>query len=294
MKLGTSTNIVYIRPDGSRLPLEETLRLGAEAGFKEFDFNSYDWSLPGARLWDEDWEHWIQGIAEIKEHLGLKFSQSHAYTYHFLDTRLSEEDKRLHELMVERSLRCAQILGVKVVVTHPGTINDSINPIYESKKRNIEYFKRYIERSAAYGLAVAIENQWDMDVAPHRKYCSSVEELVDLVDTINDLKLGICWDFEHADLMEIDQPAALRFMGKRLMATHVSDHFSWKHPHIMPLFGQIAWKPIMEALKEIKYEGIFSLEAHNYTNKFPDELIQIALKFSRDIGEYLINLGEEV
>lgn len=44
----------------------------------------------------------------------------------------------------------------------------------------------------------------DFSIAPRRKYCATPEELVDFIDEFNDYRLGICWDFEHADIMKRD------------------------------------------------------------------------------------------
>lgn len=292
MRLGTSTNLVYERPDKTRVPLDVTLRVGKAAGFTEFDFNSYDWSLEGAKLRDDDWESWITGIAELAEEEGLSFSQCHAYCYSFLSPSMTGEERELHEKMVLRSIRCAGILGAQVLVTHPGTVLHSIRPRQESLQANKDYFYRYLEQCAAYNLDIAIENQWDADISPQRKFGSTAEELVELIAEINDPRAGVCWDFEHGDLMKINQPQAIRYLGSMLKATHVSDHFGWEHPHIMPLFGKIDWQPIIQALGEVQYKGVFALEAHNYANKLPDELLLPALKLSHDIGEYLLKLGE--
>ncbi|AOZ92897.1 sugar phosphate isomerase/epimerase family protein [Paenibacillus crassostreae] len=291
MRLGTSTNIVYIRPNGTRLPLEDTLRLGSEAGFKELDFNSYDWSLEGAKLLDDDWEAWIHSVAEKAEAYGVKLSQAHAYSYDFLRPNLTTEQIVMHERLVDRSLKCAYILGSKVVVTHLSTQLDTPRPREASKAANHEYFKKYLERTRKFNYDISIENQWDVDIAPKRKYGTSAEELVEFITLLNEPRIGICWDFEHGDLMQADQPQEIRYIGKLLKATHVSDHYGWKHPHIMPLFGQINWKPIMKALRDINYQGVFSFEAHNYTNKLPDEVLGTALRLSYEIGSYLVGLA---
>ena len=293
MRLATSSNIVCERPDGSVWPLEKTLALASRAGFKVFDISFYDWSLPHSPFLTDEWERWICGVAEEKERLGVQFGQCHAYTYDFLNPGYSDEDRARHEQLVSRSLQCCSILGSKLCVTHPDTDFDSISPVASSKKRNMEYFKRMIDEAQKWNMSLAIENMCDYPIAPRRKFCAQPEEMVDFIDEFNDSAMGICWDFEHADIMQIDQRKALLHIGDRLKATHVSDTHSTTDDtlmHVPPLFGTVDWPVVMRTLREINYQGDFCFEAHNFANRLPDGLIPTALKLCHEIGEYLIKL----
>ena len=93
--------------------------------------------------------------------------------------------------------------------------------------------------------------------------------------------------------MKQPQRESLIYIGHRLKATHVSDTHSTTDTdlmHVMPLFGTVNWKEVMQTLREINYKGEFSFEAHNYANRLPDELLPTALKLSFEIGQYLMNL----
>lgn len=293
MKLSTSTNIVCDRPDGSVFELPKTLKLASEAGFKRFDMNFWDWALPHSPFLTENWEKWIHDVADSAAKLGVEFGQCHSYTFGFLNPNLSEEEYNYHQMLTKRSLECCSILGSKLCVTHPDTDFVAIDPIKSSRRKNMEYFKNLLEIASSYDMELAIENMCDFSIAPKRKFCATPEELVDFIDEFNDSRLGICWDFEHADIMKQDQRQSLLHIGDRLKATHVSDTHSLTDTdlmHVMPLFGTIQWKEVMKTLKEINYKGDFSFEAHNYANRLPDEVIPTALKLSYEIGQYLMNL----
>lgn len=293
MKLSTSTNIIHMRPDGGMWPLPKTLEVASRAGWKRFDLNFYDWSLPNTPFLTEDWQAWIEQVAETKDRLNLEFGQCHAYFYNFLDKNLSEEEHQHQQMLVERSLKCCKILGSNLCVTHPETDFFTDKMVQESKKQNIEYFKRLIDYCSKLDMALALENMCDYSISPRRKYGVTTEELVDLIDSFADHSLGICWDFEHAHIMQQDQRKSLLALGHRLKATHVSDTHSTTDPdlmHVMPCFGKINWQEIMDTLREINYQGDFSFEAHNYANTLPDCLLPTAMKLSYEIGEYLINL----
>lgn len=73
-----------------------------------------------------------------------------------------------------------------------------------------------IEYAAKNNVGIAIENLWDLNIAPLRRYTTTAEELVDLVDALHmDYEnVGICWDVEHADIMKQTQVPALKMIGK--------------------------------------------------------------------------------
>ena len=55
MKLSTSSNIVFDRPDGSAVSMERMMRYAKEAGFDTLDISFYDWSLPGSPFLEDGW-----------------------------------------------------------------------------------------------------------------------------------------------------------------------------------------------------------------------------------------------
>lgn len=49
----------------------------------------------------------------------------------------------------------------------------------------------------------------------------------------------------------------------------------------------------MEGLAEIGYEGNLNFEAQWFLNKVPEALLLPSLRYSREVGAYLIGLYEE-
>ena len=294
MKLSTSTNIYCERPGGSVVPVEKTLKYAAEAGFSTFDMSFYEWSCPGSPFFSDQWQQWAEGIARTAQEYGLGFDQCHAYTYDFLNPDFAGEEKRQQqEMLVRRSLDCCRILGAKVAVTHPGMGIIDGSGRKQVWQKNKEYMEQLLAYADARGMTVAVENMYDSYGHPEQKFFVFAEEITAFIDEFGDSRLGVCWDFEHGAIMEMDQPPVIRQLGKRLMATHVSDTLSKDFEpfmHVMPFTGLTEWGPIMQALKDISYEGAFSLEAHNFIKKLPDQLVPAALYFSRQIGQYLLAL----
>lgn len=48
----------------------------------------------------------------------------------------------------------------------------------------------------------------------------------------------------------------------------------------------------MHILKEIKYQGDFTYEIHRYITQLPDALVVAALKYSVEVGNYLLSLAK--
>ncbi len=290
MRLSTSTNIVFNRPDGRKAPIQTSIRLCSEAGYRVMDMNFHDCTTFRLPFITDQWEHWIQDVKQIAEDHAIEFSQAHSSFYNFCDP--FAKDKEFLDQMVLRSMECAGILGVKWVVIHAGTDFSSARLVADSKKKNLEYFRPVLEHAARHNVGVAIENLWELQISPKRRYTTTAEELVDLVDTLSleFPNVGICWDVEHANIMQQSQTANLELIGNRLKATHISDNTGINNDHILPFNGLTNWAEIMQALKRIGYEGDFTYEAHQCTNRLPDELLLPLLRYSVEVGNYLLSL----
>lgn len=297
MKLSTSTNLLFLRPGGHIYSPQKAVEKIVASGFRTLDFNFYDWVITkGSPYMKNDGDDWLLTMREQAERLGVRYEQSHATFFNFLDPMLNHEMWEVKQAEVVRSIRNAYLLGSNVAVIHPASVYDEEGRVdlKTSREKNIAYFERIMTETAEWPIKIAIENMTDVDTAPKRKYCARPEELIDLVDSISDDRIGICWDFEHGYLMGQNQPEIVGQIGKRLMATHISDAHGFYPVHLthrLPLTGKIEWEPIVQALVKSGYEGCFSFEAHNYMNTLPDGCIDSALALAHDVGEYLMSFG---
>ena len=236
-----------------------------------------------------DWKDWVKKQKELADSYDVEFSQAHAHFYNWRG--LSPDEKAWNEELMRRSIIGAGIVGAKWLVIHPGSVDDGIWYCRrESLRQNVEAFQRYADLAAKYDVGIAIENM--IESKRTRTYSSSIEELLELLDTLDDPIFGICWDFGHAHLSGIDQCEALRAIGKNLKALHVADNRGQEDDHIAPYFGTIVWKPIMKTLKEIEYTGDFTYEIHNFTNGLPDGMHDQAIRFTYELGMFMLDLAK--
>lgn len=291
MRLSTSTNILFERPNGQFYEVEKSIQLCADAGYKVMDFSIHDLTTAQTPFIGDNWEPYIHQLRELADRLGIEFSQGHATLYDFCS---SKEDHELKEKFIYRSIKAASILGVKWLAMHPSTCYDTATMIETSKAINIKYFRKYAEYAGKLGVGIALENMWDLSLAPKRRYTTTAEELVDLVDAIDCENVGICWDVEHASIQQQDQGLAIRHIGNRLKSTHISDQTGIDNIHVLPYQGVTDWDDILKALVDIDYQGDFTYEIQHFTYKMPEALYRPSLRYSYEIGQYLIEQFEKL
>ncbi|GMQ57952.1 hypothetical protein AN1V17_23470 [Vallitalea sediminicola] len=288
MRLSTSTNILFNRPLGEKETIEKCITMCSKAGYRVMDMNFHDCTTFETPFKTKEWEKWINNLKQVADDCNIEFSQAHSPFYNFCEYN---SERELYDNVIKRAVICSEILGVEWLVIHAGTDFSSPQLVKDSKRKNIEYFKPLIEFAGKHNVGIAIENLWDLNISPLRRYTTTSEELVDLVDSLNYKNLGICWDVEHANIMKQEQLPALQLIGKRLKATHISDNIGKDDDHILPYSGHTNWEEIMSALKEINYKGDFTYEIHRYTERVPDELVLSALIHSVNVGNHLLSLA---
>ena len=268
-----------------------------KSGFSTLDFSFHNYARDGQPIAEDNWEDWLKEIRSYADKLDVTWHQGHAFIYPKDGTIDQHND--VYEERIRRSIVGCGIMGVKVLVLHPRNffIDDDFHNSYDakrSKEENIRYIEGYLkEVEKIPNLKLAIENLFLPATAQKdNRYCSCADELVDLVETINSPRVGICWDFGHANISGQNQVESLEKVKKHLIATHVHDNAGTIDEHLAPFFGRMDWLPIMQKLKEIDYKGYFTLEIQHFAGGLPPEpdMRMQALKLSHDIAEYLYSL----
>ena len=90
---------------------------------------------------------------------------------------------------------------------------------------------------------------------------------------MNDPFLVACLDLGHAEMRGSGSGAVnmIKALGSRLQALHIHDNDRWHDSHQIPFSMDIDFAGIVKALKEIDYNGYFTLEADNYLRGFSTE-----------------------
>lgn len=291
MRLSTSTCIHehVLWNKEMRYTCQESVKACADAGYKVLDMSFINYSRDDQPMTKPGWEDWAKDVKATADSAAVEFYQSHAHFYS--RANLSEAAIEWNEELIRRSIVAAGIVGAKWIVIHPITVNDGT--WYSHKKSletNIGLYKKYGDLATKYHLGIATENM--IEAKNNRRYASSTEELLELVDAINDPMFGICWDFGHAHLSQIDQCRALCEIGQHLKALHVADNFGEKDDHTAPYFGTIQWAPIMKTLHEIGYNGDFTYEIIRSVDGLPDEMQSAFLRYTYELGMFMLGIAE--
>ncbi len=276
----------FNRPDGSKMDLNKTIVALNDAGYQVLDMNFHDASVFKQPFVTDGWESWVHGLAETAESRGVVFSQSHAHFYNYCQ---DSPDNDYLETLVKRSILGSEILGVPWVTIHAATDFAAERPLKSSKEKSVEYFKRLSDFAGEHNTGLAIENLWELNISPERRYTSSPEELVDLVDTLDRKNIGICWDVEHSLIMKQNTSKVLSLIGPYLKNTHISDFVHTYHDHILPYEGIADWEEIIDGFAGLKsFEGDFTYEVHRFTMRLPDFAIPSALRYSFELGTRIV------
>ena len=291
MRISVSTCLFnsMLWKEGNHYPPIESISRCAKAGYRVMEMDWGVYSLHDSPFGHDGWQAMVRQVVEVSKALGIECSTAHAHFFN--PSGLSDADKIHLEHLIHETIVASGMIGASIVVMHPLTAcEDGWYSHKDSLRFNTDYFARYGALASTYGMKLAIEN---MIESPHyRRYCSSTEELLELIDTLNDDKtFGICWDTGHANLSKVDQCAALSTIGpERLIALHIADNRGQFDDHLAPYWGTIEWEPIMAMLKTMGYRGDFTLEIHKFLNGLPDALHDRVASLTHDIATYLLSL----
>jgi sugar phosphate isomerase/epimerase len=281
MELGI--NLGYVskqRGNPSGRPFKEALQLCRDAGFMQLDYLS--------PLLGDDWESLAEQRREDIEQAGLLVHQSHCPFF-----RYQRDGADRFAQIAPRAVRAAAILGAQFLVVHADEYR--VSDRYEQSEilnATYEYLAPIVELGKKLGVRIAIENLFEDGYGPQingrSRYCSTVEELLALLERFNDPAVGCCWDFGHGRCSYGDeQLAALQQVGKHLFCTHVHDNYYGKDLHLPPFLGSIDWEAQLQYLQNSGYTGHFIYEL-SY-GIMPDELLPSYLQFIHQCGRFLLD-----
>ena len=297
IELGTMTVMLMQKGIDNKNGYADSIRRAAEYGFGVVDLCMCPVQREEVALClDDCWEEIAYGIRNEAEKCGIRIVQSHLP----YPTRKKSRDAfgpeaelndRFREL-VRRCIRISEIAGVKWAVAHPVFGSDGLlHGIRDVQRYNHRVYDEFVDLAARHNVGIAFENM--CDAAPGaRSFCVTADELCDFVDSYNDPSVvGVCWDFGHANrTYPEDQSAALRYLSKRLRATHVDDNDGKDDLHLIPYHGTVKWNDLMPILAEIGYDGplIFEIKTHDATGVVLHELVT----HMKRLGDHLITLAK--
>jgi len=238
---------------------ENTYKKVKELGFDCTDFNICETDRDIYTLPTKQSDEILLREKRLAEEAGIEISQVHGpWRYPPQDATEEDRAERLEKMKI--SIRAASVVGCKNWVVHPlmpfGTGDRNTPEAEITRKINLEFLKELVKTAKEYGVTVCLENM------PMLNFCiSTPEEILSLINEIDDESLKMCLDTGHVNVFKhlniYDE--VLRAKDK-LKVLHVHDNVISRDIHLLPGFGTIDWKAFSKALKEIGFDGSFSIE----------------------------------
>ena len=220
-----------------------------------------------------------QKIAELKSCLdgeGLMISQ-------FVSTPhdLSHADKTKRDAAVDHWKRTVEVgtaLGAKIinmVSTHPFAMRDTVEIPRITTKPLVQQFatrdvprgvdwdqnwRDYVEAMKACAK-VCEDAGVMMSVEPHPgRYLANTDGALRLLEHVDSPAMGINFDPSHTFPVGDFPNLSVYRLGKRIIHLHVSDNDGVTNVHWRPGEGKIDWRAMFQALKDVGYDGVVSME----------------------------------
>lgn len=290
MEIGTMTSLLY----SSRGTTKKTGIMEAMTRLYRVGFVHQDMHLCGLIHLDHECsfskDNWRDEVWELKKEakrLGVHFHQAHL-PYYYVGRVYRQENREFNELfdrMLRRGIEICGMLEIPCAVVH--LFNSEVEETEEHIKENLIRYGEYVELAAQRGIRIAIENMY----SPER-FGSGVEDLAAMMDAFGEDKVGICWDFGHAQLRYgAEQADAIKKLKGRICAVHIHDNFGETDQHLPPFMGTIAWEKVMPALREAEFDGYLNYET-SANRRVPEALRDEMARYCFRAGEHLIRMYE--
>ncbi len=150
----------------------------------------------------------------------------------------------------EELIEKASQIGVKRFIVHPSgePITNEARP--ERMKCAKESLAALAEIARRNNAVIAVEN------LPRTCLGKDSDEIAELISA--DEELMVCFDTNH--LLTEDPIDFIHKIGNKIITTHISDYDFINERHWLPGEGKLDWRAILNALKDIQYNGIWLYE----------------------------------
>ena len=282
MKLGI-TNTSYTSPYGKAQGYEKMKAHGYDHADYQHLVNTendfFTQPLPA-------FENALMEERKIAEDAGILFSQAHGPWRHPPREGTAEEIRiRIDEF--KKSIYGTAVLRSPNWVIHPMMPfgSNTSERAEEMIETNRIAFREICEYAKTLGVTVCLENMPFLNLP-----IASVSTIVSFVRELGYDNLKVCLDTGHSAVFGDDLGDAVRLVGKDLLAAlHVHDNDGKRDAHWRPgENGVINWLGFVSALREIGFEGVYSLECGPLRDKdHPETWEENELKLINTVKEHI-------
>ena len=195
-----------------------------------------------------NYEKIFNNLIDFLKDSSITFNVAHAPIHYpfFFNTYYNRDDIDILKNRILKALDISRKVGVKRIVIHVGTyLDEKYNyDIEKSIEHNIKYLEPFVKKAAESNILIAIENgtQMQKDEPAFKNTAPYIDELLKIVEYYNKKYekevLGICFDFGHANVGNLDIYNEIKKIGSSLKVTHIHDNYG-TDSHNQPFNGTV-------------------------------------------------------
>lgn len=272
--------------------MEKAVELCAKAGFDAWDFSMFDmcridWGtrLPLQAKNELNSPNYLEFARKLKQiglDNGIVCNQSHApFPVEVPAVRAFQR----------RAIECAAEAGAEICVIHPDN--------NKTAAENAQMYRELLPFAKSCGVKIAAENMWNWDNERNEASfaaCATGGDFKAHLEAVNDDSFVACLDLGHAEMRGSGSGAVpmIHTLGKHLQALHIHDNDRWHDSHQIPLSMEIDFAAIVKALKEIGYNGYFTLEADQFLKDYDKDNVFAGVQKLQQSARRLADMFEEI
>ena len=243
-----------------------------EHGFCAVDFNLSNTDSCYYTLPSEEVNLLLQQERQLAQEAGIDIWQAHGpWRWPPQDATEAQRQERMEKM--QHSIEMCALLGCKNWVIHPimpyGEQDRDTENAGKTWEINFSFFRKLLETARANDVTICFENM----PAP-KLSLSTPQDIAQFVKAMDDDHFKICFDTGHAAVASLGSiEDAIRELRDLIRVFHIHDSCLGMDLHLLPYQGTINWPGVCEALRDIGFSGVFSLET-GAPQKLPTPLFE--------------------
>ncbi|WP_066189726.1 MULTISPECIES: sugar phosphate isomerase/epimerase family protein [Gracilibacillus] len=237
--------------------LEQVLAYSKEAGFDTVELNVNP--AGGIGLTIDSAPEDAKKIKRLADEYGVQIkSLSTALLWQVPLSSPDEATRAEGRKVIEKQIELAAAMDIDTVLVVPGSVSEDVS-YDQCYQRSQAELKKILPIAEQHQVHIGIENVWN-------KFLLSPMEMARYVDELDSEYIGVYLDI--GNVLQFGYPEQwIRILDQRIRKVHVKD-FNTATGNITGfvhlLAGDVNWKEVSKALKEIGYDGPVTAELSPY------------------------------
>lgn len=268
---------LWVLPEGK--DIYDVLSIIKDAGFDAVEPNLDETGYLSLESTQKD----IESFRNHVEKIGLKIaSVSSGLLWKYTLSSPDPEIRNKAESILKKQIECARILGTDGILVIPGVVQadwagqKEIVSYDIAWQRTSQSIKNVIPYAQKNKVCLCLEPVWN-------KFLISPIEMKMFVESFNSEYVGVY--FDTGNVMLYGYPEMwIRILGKHIKKIHFKDfkiQIGNLNGFCMLLEGDVNWKEVMKALKEIGFEGYATAEFWAYKHHPETVIYHVSISMDR-------------